>query len=262
MVSGDIREHKRNECNGGRTCYDCHNVVKGSFKEHHKVCLQNRKSKSEITSSAEGSAGDILKSYTDTKDVYFIVDVSGSMGGGRLDKAKQAIQEAFNALPDNDRMAIVTFDTSPFFKLKPRPVSQLKRQQELEPLLKRIFAQGLTAIYDAIIMAANQIHDKNRITLFNVLTDGHDNSSTNTMDDVRELLSQYPTVQMNIIHIDDERNRYDNYQTLCDGTGGTYNVSNDETFAEHYVEYVHEFYNKYHVAQRSTQPLEPPPAYE
>ncbi|HEU0113496.1 MAG TPA: VWA domain-containing protein, partial [Thermomicrobiales bacterium] len=43
-------------------------------------------------------------------DLALVVDRSGSMAGGKLDLAKQAIDEALRRLGDDDRMAVVAYD--------------------------------------------------------------------------------------------------------------------------------------------------------
>jgi len=134
--------------------------------------------------------------------VFFLVDVSSSMDGDRLNEAKRAITEVHQGgLQDEDRMALITFDTKAFFKLKPRANGQLARQGEIAPLLGRIFARGATALYDALWLALEQLEDVTRPTQFLVLTDGEDNSSTHTLAQVLERAKAFPALTLDIKQI-------------------------------------------------------------
>jgi Mg-chelatase subunit ChlD len=157
-------------------------------------------------------------------DFYFLLDVSGSMLGNKLDTAKQCAMDIVMKMNLLDRMAIVTFDTGAYFKLKPRPVEEILRKNELTPILQRIFAQGGTAIYDAIHLSVSQLHDKNQRTVLLVLTDGDDNSSKHSYADVMELLKAYPNIVLNIVHIGDNSMPNINYQNLCVQYKGEYRV--------------------------------------
>ena len=103
--------------------------------------------------------------------------------------------------------------------MKPRPVGQIRRQKELPELLARIYAKGATAIWDAIWLSVEQLADKNRKTLMIALTDGEDNSSKHTFQQVQDLIDGYPNVQLSIIHIDGTGKHCLEYQQLCQGRG-------------------------------------------
>lgn len=112
---------------------------------------------------------------------------------------------------------IDAFDNGAFFKLRPRPVGQIRRQDELPGILGGMFAKGQTAIYEAIWISVEQIQDKNRSTLMIVVTDGEDNSSKHSLDEVMKMISEYPKIELNIIHIGERRNAA--YQQLTQGRG-------------------------------------------
>ena len=125
-------------------------------------------------------------------------------------------------LPVTSRMAIITFDTAAYFKLKPRPVGQIVRQLELPGILDRIYAKGLTALWDAIVLAVSQIRDDTRQTRIMVLTDGEDNSSTHTAADVSALVATKPNVTIDIIHIGDTA--IPGYTKIATESGGNYSL--------------------------------------
>lgn len=204
-----IRKHNRNGRRGG-----------------HKRHNPNAKVKSVVTGNVTGKS--INHNFT---DVYFVIDVSGSMGGVPLRKANESIKNIAAKLHDKDRISVVTFDGATFFKLKPRPVGQVLRQQELEKIFERIYAGNCTALWDAIYNVVTQIRNKNNNTKIIVLSDKEDNSSTHTLADVTNLLGQYPKVEMNILKINHHEFDATMYQQLCGNTGTvlTANMNNFDT---------------------------------
>jgi len=157
--------------------------------------------------------------------------MSGSMAGSRLTSAKTGLMEIVYAMRPNDRLSILTFDDSPFFSLKPRPVEEILRKNELPGILERIFARGQTALYDAIYATLNQIRDKTRNTKILVLTDGLDNASKVPFVQVLAALSEYPNITLDILHVANyPRVHVANYQELCEKNRGAYQVITEIQF--------------------------------
>jgi len=215
--------HKKSDCyqrGGNRShygtvrCFDCNEQVK-DLKSHRKVCRNSRYTKSAIKTTEHKES----RRREDTTDFYAVIDVSSSMEGSRLLDAKNTLTDLVPTMEEDDRIAIVTFDTNAYFKLKPRAVGQIVRQQELPKILGRIFARGMTAIWDAIWLTVSQIRDKNRKTVVVVLTDGMDNSSTHTYEEVLALIAEYPTISLDIVHIDGSGRRNVQYEAICENRG-------------------------------------------
>lgn len=203
-----------------KKCYDCHRQVT-DIKAHRKVCPNSRYAKSVMEPGLKKHKK--KKNFANTTDVYLLLDVSGSMAGGRLASAKTLLTNiAEDHMNEDDRMAIVSFDTNAYFKLKPRPVGQIRRQRELPEILNRIFAKGMTAIWDAIWMAVSQIRNKNQKTLIVCLTDGEDNSSTHSYAEVLALVEKYENISLSIVHVGNEK--LPQYQEICDHAHGEYVV--------------------------------------
>ncbi len=199
-------------------CYDCLQQV-SDIQVHRKTCPKSCKNNTLLTNDKQSTS--VPAKFANNTDYYAIIDTSGSMTGPRIDNAKHVLTNIIANLPEADRIAIITFDTIPCFRLKPRPVGQIRRQNELQSLLSRFKTQGLTSTWDAILMAVENLRDKNRKTVLNVLTDGDDNSSKNTYSQMLELISTYPNIKLNIIHISTTPNQQ--YEAICNGRG-TYRV--------------------------------------
>ncbi len=207
----DLRSH-RSHCNDSKIrgwkckvrCYGCGEEVHDLKRHKRTEC---------------GKKSVTVQSFVGTTDFYMLMDVSTSMSGRRLDDAKDAFRDIEKTMNESDRIAVVTFDTNAYFKLQPRPVGQIRRQHEVEPLLNRIYAKGATAIWDAIWLSVEQLANKERDTLMIVLTDGKDNSSKHSYQQVQDLADQYPNVRLSIIHIDGSGQRCIEYEKLCQGRG-------------------------------------------
>jgi len=214
-------------------CYDCHQQVP-DLKAHRNVCPNSQRNKSVIKEGTRGNQGD---HHAPQKNlgvtVFALIDVSGSMTGNRLAAAKEAVTAFFATMEDNDRFSIVSFDSNAYFKLKPRPVGQLRRQNELPGILKDIFAQGSTALYDAIYMTITQLHSKEAPTAIVVLTDGEDNASKHTLAQIEQLLQPCPNIKLSIVHVDDRGalGTIQAYADLCK-TRGEYTIIKETQIIE------------------------------
>lgn len=225
-------------------CHDCGLSV-NNLAVHRQSCPKSRRNRglnvpvlSVAVANQLTEGQNALKSIRVTpfdiavsKDVLFLLDVSSSMTGQKLIDAKLAIKAVIEDMNGTDRIGLITFDTKAFHKLKLRPLEQVVRQGEVEPLLARIYAEGNTALYDAIFLAVSQIKDKTRRSTLMVLTDGEDNSSTHTLEEALALLNGYPNVAVNIVHIDGSGRRNPAYESLCTGNNrrGVYTVIDETT---------------------------------
>lgn len=202
-------------------CHDCREQVY-DLKSHRKLCKSGHRGKGKNDSSNPKKGG--TGRPDDHKDCYYLVDVSGSMSGNPLRNAKDAAVKMVHDMDQLDRMAVITFDSSPHWKLQPRPAEQVVRQNELPTLFgSRMRAGGCTAIYDAIYMAVSQLRNKSIPTTMIVLTDGHDNSSSHSYDEVLVLVGANPQVKLCIIHVDGSGVEHKPYKDLC-ATRGDYEV--------------------------------------
>lgn len=105
----------------------------------------------------------------------YVIDVSGSMEGGKLSACKKAVREEVNASPASTIYTLVTFSDEVI-------VHELSSRAELLAALGAIRAAGLTALFKAVgaaveaARAALEWHgDPMSSLLMTVLTDGCDN---------------------------------------------------------------------------------------
>lgn len=126
------------------------------------------------------------------RDICFLLDISGSMKGDRLENAKNTILGLIDKLDDNEYVSLKTFNnivTEILPNLRKSDITEEHLQK-----IRNIAATGGTAIYDAIrsITPNDFAQDSSsgcRTTL--ILTDGKDQHSRNTIGGVNRLIHEY-----------------------------------------------------------------------
>jgi len=149
-----------------------------------------------------------------------LIDNSGSMLPKRA-KVNEAAMQLVDASQQEYRIFVVNFGEGAFLDQDYTPdVGKLKAA------LQRVETRGSTALYDAVIAAAdhlNQTSLQKRILL--VVTDGRDNASEATLQDVLHKLQSKNGPVVYVIALEqNERRDDDNRQTLrtiSEQTGGT-----------------------------------------
>lgn len=102
----------------------------------------------------------------------------------------------------------------------------------MPPLMDRIYASGATALYDAVRMAIEQIRDKEKDTALVVLTDGEDNCSVHTLDQLLKFVAGFRKVRLHIVHVSEDGMRLLSYEALCSGRGHYRVVSDAQIVSE------------------------------
>lgn len=118
------------------------------------------------------SPGLSQKTAYSAKDIAFVVDVSGSMTGEKLEQAKRALAFCVDHLNEGDRFNIIRFSTEAnalFTELK--DASQASRQ-DARKFVESMDAIGGTNIDEALQLAFRQKTSANRPFFVIFLTDG------------------------------------------------------------------------------------------
>jgi len=107
------------------------------------------------------------------KDIVFILDISGSMSGQKIEKAKLALLQVLQMLHEGDRFSIITFNNE-VNNLTER-LLPFSDRTEWYPAVKQIMAGGMTNIHDALlegieVLGTQSTDDRYKVVLF--LTDG------------------------------------------------------------------------------------------
>ena len=114
---------------------------------------------------------DISKEDIIEKDIVFILDISGSMSGEKIEQAKDALKYCINHLDKKDRFNIITFSTEsrPF---KSNPVDASEYRKDGLNFVDKIEAKGGTNINDALLEALQMDYKRNRPLSIVFITDG------------------------------------------------------------------------------------------
>jgi Ca-activated chloride channel family protein len=115
-----------------------------------------------------------------------IFDVSGSMSGEKISKAREALRHFIETSHDNDEYFLIGFNS--------RAQLLMDRTHDSDSLLSKLtFVQtkGQTALYDACYLGVERVtrgtHPKRAIL---VISDGQDNSSRYTFSELRKMLKE------------------------------------------------------------------------
>jgi Ca-activated chloride channel family protein len=153
------------------------------------------------TSEVIHHALEMWKQTKKTVDILFVFDRSGSMKGEPLKQAKQGARDFLGLLDDRDRVSILMFNHQ-----VPDRVAALEqvgpKRRKLEAQIENTFADGGTALYDAIAAAYQTLQrraldDPRRIFALVVLSDGVDESSRIKIEELRRKIT--PSSEMGTV---------------------------------------------------------------
>lgn len=106
------------------------------------------------------------------REVIFIIDSSGSMGGASMHQAKESLLFALDNLAVDERFNIIDFD-SRFTKLFPEPRSaDTKMLKKAEKFVRKLRADGGTNMAEPLAAALAMRSDENYLKQIIFITDG------------------------------------------------------------------------------------------
>jgi len=107
-------------------------------------------------------------------NIYLVADVSGSMAGEKVERARQGLIEFVGSIADSDQVGLYKFSTN-VNRTAPLAKLDTNQRQRLQSELERMVAGGNTALYQAARDAVTELvlkADKNRINAVVFMTDG------------------------------------------------------------------------------------------
>jgi VWFA-related protein len=156
-------------------------------------------------------------------ELVLAIDVSGSMQEA-LPDVQEAARAFLKGLGPNDKVTVVAFNDSAF-TLAPREATLETRLQAIDKLT----AWGGTAVYDVIVRLVGQLSRQAGRRAFVVFTDGEDQNSQASLQDVARAISDSDTTFFAVGLGKGERLRVikSNLEPLAEASGGL------ALFAEH-----------------------------
>ncbi len=137
----------------------------------------------------------LLVTWRKTKkpaDVIIVFDKSGSMNGPPLDEAKRGAKAFLHTLDARDEVTLLFFDNNIYPPFGPKEVGT--SMAELESRIDGVSAGGETAMLSATqkayeLLASRGKSSAHRIRAAIVMTDGADNRSTVTLEELSKKIS-------------------------------------------------------------------------
>jgi Ca-activated chloride channel homolog len=147
-------------------------------------------------------------------NIMLVVDKSGSMSEeNKIDEAKRGLKVFFRELSPADRVGMITFDDRVFPTVSLAPFS--RNRSRLDRAVDELIPDGETAVYDATargLQTVQGLRDDTRINAVVALTDGEDNSSSQSPGELgakleRQARSEGLSVRVYTIAYGSEANR-------------------------------------------------------
>ncbi|MFO0728181.1 MAG: VIT domain-containing protein [Myxococcota bacterium] len=106
------------------------------------------------------------------RDLIFLIDTSGSMGGEPLDQAKRVVQAMIETLDDEDQLELIEFSSHPR-RWKGEPVmATLDGKRAAQRWVSQLNAGGSTEMHEAILSALKPLRRDSQRQIV-VITDGY-----------------------------------------------------------------------------------------
>lgn len=121
---------------------------------------------------------DLWQSARKDVNLVMLLDVSGSMSGGKIESVRRSAVQFVEQMGEDDYLSIISFSTVPQALIKHERVGD--NRQTIINTIQNLQAEGDTALYDAIADGANLLGNTGSSETTNamvVLTDGLDTSS-------------------------------------------------------------------------------------
>jgi Ca-activated chloride channel homolog len=153
--------------------------------------------------------------------VGLVIDNSGSMRPKRNDVIAAALTFAHFSNPQ-DQMFVVNFNEKVSFGL-PGAIPFTDQVAQLEVALSRIYADGQTALYDAVAVALDHLKQGNRDKkVLIVISDGGDNASQHKLAQIMSMAQQSDAIiyTIGIFDEEDEDRNPHVLKELAKDTGG------------------------------------------
>jgi VWFA-related protein len=168
-----------------------------------------------------------------------VVDISGSMDkNGKLSAAKEAAKTYVSQMRPGDQAGLMTYDTQTYYV---QPITT--DTAALTAAIDGLVTGGDTAMYNALVEAETNLQSLNGRKSIIVMTDGLDNKSQSTSDDVIAGVGQ-SGLTISTIGFGDATSRgqvgldEEGLKSLAENTGGLYAYAEDaDTLSKIYQQY-------------------------
>lgn len=143
---------------------------------------------------------EVIEKNREGLDLVFVVDISGSMGSGKIDLVKVTIQFVLTILKDFDRVSIIGFSDQAYI-FCPLTVMNEEGKLKVERIVQDLGPTGGTHIESGVRAALHLLADRrmvNQLTAIMLLSDGCDNDTQTVNERIRQAINEFkPKIQEN-----------------------------------------------------------------
>lgn len=115
---------------------------------------------------------EVAKDAVVPKDVAFLIDVSGSMEGPKLEQAKKALDFCVGSLRSDDRFTIISFSDETQALFDKLEAAGSENVRKAHTFIEKLSASGGTDIHSALVKAVTSAPGDERPCFIVLLTDG------------------------------------------------------------------------------------------
>ena len=200
-----------------------------------------------VTENGEEVTADVVRLRGDELNVVVALDVSGSMAGEPLDRAKVAVGELMATLPDSVPVAVVTFGDTAVLQS-----TFTTDRAATTAAVDGLIAAGGTALFDGIALSVAQLETQGGSGALVVLADGDDSTSDR---DPAAALGRIATVgyPTSFVALETDDFDPDSFAGLAEASGGqVVAVEQAAEFSDALREVAAGLANSYEIRWRST----------
>ncbi len=161
-------------------------TVKLKTELGHSVLLKNKKQKAYIRIHLEGDKPATTEDRPPV-NITIVIDKSGSMGGAKMERAKDAAIMAVGRLSSEDIVSIVTYDNQVNVIV---PATKVGDSDYISERIEKIRPGGSTALYAGTEQGISEVKkflDRNKVNRVILISDGLANIGPSKPDVVAEL---------------------------------------------------------------------------
>ncbi|OQW87987.1 MAG: hypothetical protein BWK78_08630 [Thiotrichaceae bacterium IS1] len=138
--------------------------------------------------TANTAPGEPLETQAPPVNYIFVVDVSGSMAGEKIDTVKASIRELFTHLQETDVIGVIAFDDRVETILESTPKQQLSADQ-FGKIINRLIVRGGTDLNLALSISIDEMRryqGTQRVNQLFLFSDGNPNSGESNWINIRQ----------------------------------------------------------------------------
>ena len=194
-------------CTRGASCHFIHPINRVQQQQHQRQqqqqLVEQFQRQTLNPSTGQGQQGRAVHTHSEVKtvkqkqerkafDITFVLDVSWSMSGTGFTQCIRGINSIVKGLRDCDRVSIRTFGNDVQDVLPPRSKSKHGGNRGIDRVLASVEVGGCTSLWDAVVSTIETrkpaVSDTPRARKIFILTDGDDNASHCSLDQVQRLV--------------------------------------------------------------------------